>query len=103
MSSRSAEMSFRKGLQALEERRFLESLAFFESALNLEEKSGNPAPRIEDDVLETLPHVEPLRTAAERTAAYARRGDFVLNAQFGVERDQAARASGNGRSEPAGA
>ena len=46
MSSRSAEMSFRKGLQALEERRYLESLAFFESALNLEEKSGNPAPRM---------------------------------------------------------
>jgi len=39
-------MSFRKGLQALEERRYLESLAFFESALNLEEKSGNPAPRM---------------------------------------------------------
>lgn len=46
MSSRSAELSFRKGLHALEERRFLESLAFFESALNLEEKSGNPAPRM---------------------------------------------------------
>ncbi|HKY32321.1 MAG TPA: tetratricopeptide repeat protein [Candidatus Polarisedimenticolia bacterium] len=46
MSSRSAEMSFRKGLQALDEKRHLESLAYFESALNLEEKSGNPAPRM---------------------------------------------------------
>ena len=46
MSTRSAEMSFRKGLQALEERRYLESLAFFESSLNLEEKSGSPAPRM---------------------------------------------------------
>jgi len=46
MSSRSAEMSFRKGLLALEERRYLEALAFFESALNLEEKSGNTAPRM---------------------------------------------------------
>jgi len=46
MSSRSAEMSFRKGLQALEARQYLESLAFFESALNLEERSGNPAPRM---------------------------------------------------------
>ena len=66
-------------------------------------RHGNPAPRIEDDVLQTLPHIETLRTAAERTAAYARRGDFVLNVRFGVERDQAARASANGRSEPAGA
>jgi tetratricopeptide (TPR) repeat protein len=46
MSTRSAEMSFRKGLQALEERRHLESLAFFESALNQEERSGNTAPRM---------------------------------------------------------
>jgi len=46
MSSRSAEMSYRKGLQALEQSRYLESLAYFESALNLEEKSGNPAPRM---------------------------------------------------------
>ena len=46
MSTRSAEMSFRKGLQALEEKRYLDSLAFFESALNQEERSGNPAPRM---------------------------------------------------------
>lgn len=46
MSSRSAEMSFRKGLQALDHRLYLESLAYFESSLNLEEKSGNPAPRM---------------------------------------------------------
>lgn len=59
-------------------------------------RPGNPAPGIENDVLQTLPHVEPLRTAAERAAAYARRGDFVLNVQLGVERDQAVRASGKG-------
>lgn len=46
MSARSAEMSFRKGLQALEEKHYLESLAYFESSLNLEERSGNPAPRM---------------------------------------------------------
>ena len=46
MSTRSAEMSFRKGLQSLEHKRYLEGLAYFESALNLEEKSGNPAPRM---------------------------------------------------------
>ena len=46
MSTRSAEMSYRKGLHALEERRYLESLAFFESALNQEERAGNPAPRM---------------------------------------------------------
>lgn len=46
MSTRSAEMSFCKGVIAIEEKRYLEGLAFFESALNLEEKSGNPAPRM---------------------------------------------------------
>lgn len=46
MSSRSAEMSFRKGLTALDQRRFLESLALFESALNQEERTPNPAPRM---------------------------------------------------------
>src|SRR5688572_5665970 len=46
MSTRSAEMSFRKGLQALDEMRHLDSLAYFESALHLEERSGNPAPRM---------------------------------------------------------
>jgi tetratricopeptide (TPR) repeat protein len=39
-------MSFRKGLQALDGRSHLEALAYFESALNLEERSGNPAPRM---------------------------------------------------------
>jgi tetratricopeptide (TPR) repeat protein len=46
MSTKSAEMSFRKGLQALDVGSSLEALAFFESALNLEERSGNPAPRM---------------------------------------------------------
>lgn len=46
MSTRSAEMSFRKGLQALDEKRYLESLAYFESALNQEERAGNPVPRM---------------------------------------------------------
>lgn len=46
MSSKSAEMSFRKGIQALEGGDYLEALAFFESSLNLEERSANPAPRM---------------------------------------------------------
>ena len=45
MGARSAEMSFRKGLKALEENRHLEGLAYFEAALNLEERAGSPAPR----------------------------------------------------------
>ncbi|HEX6350110.1 MAG TPA: hypothetical protein VF160_12060 [Candidatus Dormibacteraeota bacterium] len=52
---------------------------------------------LEADLLPTLPLVRPLKTAVEREAAYARRGDFVLNPAFGVERDQAARASGNAK------
>ena len=56
---------------------------------------------LEEDLLSTLPRVEPLRTAAEREAAYARRGDFVLNPGFGVERDQAARTRGRGREQAA--
>ena len=39
-------MSFRKGLVALENRSYLESLAFFESALNLEERCGTSARRM---------------------------------------------------------
>jgi len=39
-------MSFKKGLQALDAKGYLDALAYFESALNLEEKSGNPAPRM---------------------------------------------------------
>ncbi len=46
MGARSAEMSFRKGLKALEENRHLEGLAYFEAALNLEERAGSPAPRM---------------------------------------------------------
>ena len=46
MSSRPAEMSFRKGVRALDRGRYLESLAFFESALNLEERFGNQTPRM---------------------------------------------------------
>ncbi len=46
MSTRSAEMSFRKGVKALEENRHLEALAYFEAALNQEEKSASPAPRM---------------------------------------------------------
>ena len=62
---------------------------------------ASPAPTeawraaLEADLLPTLPLVRRLRTAVEREAVYARRGDFVLNPAFGVERDQAARASGN--------
>ena len=41
MASRSAEMSFRKGLNALDDKRYVESLAYFESALNLEERIGS--------------------------------------------------------------
>ncbi len=55
---------------------------------------------LENDVLPTMPLVQPLRTAAEREAAYARRGDLVLNTGFGVERDQAARATGHGGRKP---
>lgn len=46
MGARSAEMSFRKGVRALEENRHLEGLAYFEAALNLEERAGSPAPRM---------------------------------------------------------
>jgi hypothetical protein len=48
---------------------------------------------LENDVLPAIPLVQPLRTAAEREAAYARRGDLVLNTNFGAERDQAVRAA----------
>jgi hypothetical protein len=53
---------------------------------------------LEADLLTKLPLMQPLRTAVEREAVYARRGDFVLNTEFGVERDQAARASGAAQS-----
>jgi hypothetical protein len=46
---------------------------------------------LENDVLPAMPPIQPLRTAAEREAAYARRGDLVLNTNFGAERDQAVR------------
>lgn len=46
MASRPAEMSFRKGLVALDGNNYLDSLAFFESALNLEERNGTAARRM---------------------------------------------------------
>jgi hypothetical protein len=55
---------------------------------------------LEADLLTTLPIVQTLRTAVEREAAYARRGDFVLNTGFGVERDQAARAHSSSEAKP---
>jgi len=55
---------------------------------------------LEADLLTTLPIVQPLRTAVEREAAYARRGDFVLNSSFGIERDRAARAQSSSEAKP---
>ena len=52
---------------------------------------------VEDEILSGMPHVEPLRTGAERQQAFDRRGDFVLNTPGGFERDQAARGRGAGR------
>jgi glycogen debranching enzyme len=68
--------------------------------LGIKSRVVRPAPAIEtgwhagleNDVLPTMPPVQPLRTPAEREAAYARRGDFVLNTSFGADRDAAARA-----------
>ncbi|MDQ6772173.1 MAG: hypothetical protein M3024_04175 [Candidatus Dormibacteraeota bacterium] len=45
---------------------------------------------IDNEVLQTLPVAEPLRSAGVREAAYARRGDFVLNADVAIDRDQTA-------------
>ena len=51
---------------------------------------------LENEILAALPHVEPLRTAAERQAAFDRRGDFVLAMPAGFARDQTARSRGAG-------
>jgi len=57
---------------------------------------------LEVDLLATLPVIKPLRKAEEREAVYARRGDFILNPSFGVERDEAARAAREDRTEAVG-
>ncbi|HEY8678136.1 MAG TPA: hypothetical protein VIN39_05830, partial [Candidatus Dormibacteraeota bacterium] len=56
---------------------------------------------LEAEVLEQLPHVAVLRTSAELRQAYARRGDFVLDLELGVERDRRARARGRARESAA--
>src|SRR5262249_8126738 len=57
---------------------------------------------LETDLMATLPPLKPFRTAEEREAVYALRGDFILTPSFGVERDQAARTAGQGRNEAVG-
>jgi len=51
-------------------------------------------------VLEQVPQLAAHRTLAELSRAYARRGDFVLNLERGVERDRRARARGRGSERP---
>ena len=51
---------------------------------------------LEAEVLDQVPEVAVHRTSAELRSAYARRGDFVLNLEGGVERDRRARARGRG-------
>jgi glycogen debranching enzyme len=51
---------------------------------------------LENDVLPGIPLVQPLRTAAEREAAYARRGDFVLNTRFSETRPPRVAGRGGG-------
>ena len=51
---------------------------------------------LEAEVLDQVPDLAIHRTAAELRNAYARRGDFVLNLEGGVERDRRARARGRG-------
>ncbi|HEY8841670.1 MAG TPA: hypothetical protein VIO80_13695, partial [Candidatus Dormibacteraeota bacterium] len=51
---------------------------------------------LEAEVLEQVPQLAVHRTSAELRSAYARRGDFVLNLERGVERDRRARARGRG-------
>ncbi|GAC1507212.1 MAG: hypothetical protein NVS1B3_07420 [Candidatus Dormibacteraceae bacterium] len=66
---------------------------------------GTPSPpraeswreALEADALSSLDSVGAFRTAAEVEAAYADRGDFVLNIQTGQERDRRARVTRNGR------
>jgi glycogen debranching enzyme len=51
---------------------------------------------LEAEVLDQVPEVAVHRTSAELRRAYARRGNFVLNLEGGVERDRRARARGRG-------
>ena len=51
---------------------------------------------LEAEVLDQVPEVAVHRTSAELRRAYARRGNFVLNLEDGVERDRRARARGRG-------
>jgi len=53
-------------------------------------------PALEAEVLAQVPELALHRTAAELRKAYARRGDFVLDLEGGVERDRRARARGRG-------
>jgi len=56
----------------------------------------NWRPELEADMLDQVPEVPVHRTSAELRRAYARRGDFVLDLEGGVERDRRARARGRG-------
>jgi glycogen debranching enzyme len=51
---------------------------------------------LEAEALDQVPELALHRTSAELRIAYARRGDFVLNLEVGVERDRRARARGRG-------
>jgi hypothetical protein len=51
---------------------------------------------LEAEVLDQVPELAVHRTSAELRNAYARRGDFVLNLDAGVEGDRRARARGRG-------
>ena len=75
------------------------------AVLGIKSRASRPLPitaarwraALENDVLPGVPLVQPLRTAAEREAAYARRGDFVLNTNFSAARPVgAAGRSGEG-------
>ena len=51
---------------------------------------------LEAKVLDQVPELAVHRTSAELRSAYARRGDFVLNLEGGMERDRRVRARGRG-------
>jgi hypothetical protein len=53
-------------------------------------------PALEAEVRGEVPEMAVHRTSAELRSAYARRGDFVLNLEGGVQRDRRARARGRG-------
>src|SRR2546430_1745854 len=55
---------------------------------------------LEAEVLEQVSQLAVHRTAAELRSAYARRGDFVLDLERGVEHDRRARARGRGSESP---